>query len=261
MYESRITDLSKKHLEVLSTGIEEDIFLLGGWAVHQEVNNKFQDQRKREYIGSRDIDIGFHFESDWSTDMVKKCSFVSCIDQLLRLGFQWQGFRLYKDFDYDTLTSLTPEEAAKKLPFEIFKMYVDPIVDTIHKDFSKICGYEPIDEPLLTLGFQNEWFETHSEFDNIKVTLPHLLLAMKMNSVLKRTKDDKRIKDISDIYALMWYSNDSFEDIKTRFRMIYDRKKAATTISQFRDYDFIRVSETLGIPVEEIKSVFREFSK
>ena len=140
-------------------------------------------------------------------------------------------------------------------------MYVDPIVDTIHKDFQEICGYDPIDEPILTLGFKNNWFTTHDEFDNIKVTMPHLLLAMKMNSVLNRDKDDKRIKDMCDIFALMWHSTTTFDDIKIRFRMIYDRKKAADTISKFTDHDISRVGETLGISHSEIEAVFTEFSK
>ena len=201
MYEPRVIDISKLHLEKLSKGITENIYLLGGWAVHYVVNENFSKNRKREYIGSRDIDIGFHFESQWDQATIKSSSFVSCISQLEQLGFLWQGFRLYKDFDYETLKELSPEESKQKQYYEIIKMYVDPIVDIIHNDFSTICGYNPIDEPLLTLGFQNNWFITHNEFDNIKVTLPHLLLAMKMNSVLNRDKEDKRIKDMCNIFA------------------------------------------------------------
>lgn len=261
MYDPRITDLSKRHLKELSNGIDEDIYLLGGWAVHYVVNENFTKSRQRGYIGSRDIDIGFHFENQWDKTTIKSCSFVSCIAQLEELGFQWQGFRLYKDFDYETMKPLSKEESAKKLQYEITKMYVDPIVDTIHKDFPEICGYNPIDEPLLTIGFKNNWFTTHDEFENIKVTMPHLLLAMKMNSVLNRDKEDKRIKDICDIFALMWHSTTPFEDIKIRFRMIFDRKKAFETIAQFNDYDKTRVEEALGIPRSEIEAVFEDFSK
>jgi hypothetical protein len=261
LYETRITDLSKRHLKELSNGIDEDIYLLGGWAVHHVVNENFSAARYREYIGSRDIDIGFHFENQWDKTTIKSCSFVSCIEQLQELGFQWQGFRLYKDFDYETLKALSPEESAKRQYYEIIKMYVDPIVDTIHRDFQEICGYNPIDEPLLSLGFKNNWFIKHNEFDNIKVTMPHLLLAMKMNSVLNRDKEDKRIKDMCDIFALMWHSTIPFEDIKTRFRMIYDKKNATNTISQFTDQDISRVEENLGIPSSEIKAVLTEFSR
>lgn len=62
MYETRITDLSKQYLEKLVKVIEDDIYLLGGWAVYYVVNENFSKIRKRDYIGSRDIDIGFHFE-------------------------------------------------------------------------------------------------------------------------------------------------------------------------------------------------------
>lgn len=260
MYESRVTNLSKMHLKELSEGIDDDIYLLGGWAVHYVVNENFKVTRGREYIGSRDIDIGFHFEEQWEKDVLKTCNFVSCIDQLIDLGFQWQGFRLYKDFDFETLKPLTKKESDSRSYYDILKMYVDPIVDTVHKDFTEICGYNPIDEPLLKSGFSNNWFIQHSEFDNIKVTQPHLLLAMKMNSVLNRDKDDKRIKDISDIFALMWHSIISFDDIKTRFRMIYDKNKASRIISKFDSADINKVSDTLGIDGSEIEIVFRDFS-
>lgn len=261
MYETRITDLSKQYLEKLVKVIEDDIYLLGGWAVYYVVNENFSKIRKRDYIGSRDIDIGFHFEHQWDQEMIKSCSFVNCISQLENLGFQWQSFRLYKDFDYDTLRELSPEESALKQYYEIVRMYIDPIVDIIHKDFQKICGFNPLDEPLLTLGFQNNWFITHNEFDNVQITLPHLLLAMKMNCVLNRDKEDKRIKDICDIFALMWHSITPFEDIKLRFRMIYDREKASKIISQFTKNDINQVSETLGITSKEINTVLLDFSK
>lgn len=261
MYDPRETDLSRKHLKELSEGVENDIYLLGGWAVHYNVNDQFQNDRIREYIGSRDIDIGFHFDQKWSIEELITCDFKNCISKLEGLGFQWQGFRLFKDFDYETLRELSREESARRSFFEIIRMYVDPIVDYIHPDFSKVCGYNPIDEPFLSLGFQNNWFIKHKEFDNVRVTEPHLLLAMKMNSVLNRDKDDKRIKDISDIFALMWHSNISFDDIKLRFRMIYNRNNASNIISQFSKDDVSKVANTLGITSNEINTVFSEFSK
>lgn len=261
MYNHRITDLSQQYLRKLSQSINEDIYLLGGWAVHYVVNNNFQQVRKREYIGSRDIDIGFHFETEWAREIIKTCSYTNCISQLEILGFQWLGFRLYKDFDYETLEELSSEESENKLPYEMVRMYIDPIVDKIHDDFEEICGYNPIDEPLLSLGFQNNWFVTHREFDNIKVTMPHLLLAMKMNSVLNRNKEDKRVKDICDIFALMWHSTESFDDIKLRFRMIYNQKKADNIISKFKIEDITQVSNVLGITTNEIRTVFLDFSR
>ena len=82
-----------------------------------------------------------------------------------------------------------------------------------------------------------------------------------MNSVLNRDKEDKRIKDICDIFALMWHSITPFEDIKLRFRMIYDREKASKIISQFTKNDINQVSETLGITSKEINTVLLDFSK
>jgi hypothetical protein len=34
--------------------------LIGGWAIYETVNKNFTADRGRPYIGSKDIDIGFH---------------------------------------------------------------------------------------------------------------------------------------------------------------------------------------------------------
>jgi len=261
MYSLKETNLSQNHLQKLSEGVTDDIYLLGGWAVHYNVNPQFQNIRRREYIGSRDIDIGFHFKEEWGVDDLRTCAFQSCISELIGMGFQWQGFRLFKDFDYDTLRELSVEESASRSFYEFIRMYVDPIVDYVHPSFNEVCGYDPIDEPLLKLGFDNNWFVTHNKFDNVKVTEPHLLLAMKMNSVLQRDKDDKRIKDISDIFALMWHSPLPFDDIKFRFNLIYEKTKLNDTISKFKVADIDQVSSVLGIPSDEINAIFSEFIK
>ncbi len=232
MYSLKETNLSQNHLQKLSEGVTDDIYLLGGWAVNYNVTDQFQNIRMREYIGSRDIDIGFHFKEEWGVEDLRTCDFQSCISELIALGFQWQGFRLFKDFDYETLRELSVEESANRSFYEMIRLNVDPIVDYIHPSFSEVCGYYPIDEPLLKLVFDNSWFVNHREFDNVKVTEPHLLLAMKMNSVLQRDKIDKRIKDISDIFALMWHSPLPFEDIKFRFNMIYDKTKLNDNMSK-----------------------------
>ena len=43
MYSLKETNLSRDHLQKLSEGVTGDIYLLGGWAVHYNVNPQFQN--------------------------------------------------------------------------------------------------------------------------------------------------------------------------------------------------------------------------
>jgi hypothetical protein len=51
--------------------------LLGGWAVYYLVNQSFQKATGRSYIGSRDIDLGFHINMDWNQEQLQKLEFAT----------------------------------------------------------------------------------------------------------------------------------------------------------------------------------------
>lgn len=36
--------------------------LIGGWAVYESVNKRPEEDKGRQYAGSKDIDIGFHMD-------------------------------------------------------------------------------------------------------------------------------------------------------------------------------------------------------
>ena len=64
MYKEFETRTSYKYLKEVISALEEPICILGGWAVYFHVNMNFQKSQGRPYIGSRDIDVGFHFEKN-----------------------------------------------------------------------------------------------------------------------------------------------------------------------------------------------------
>lgn len=87
---------------------------------------------------------------------------------------------------------------------------------------------------------------------------PWVLLATKLNSVSNRDKEHKRIKDIADIYGLLWYSGEAPASLKDKVSSVFGRQKAASVISSFRDDDYAAVSRTLGIEKSEISTVLAE---
>ena len=91
MYESSETDISRRHLEEVISSIEEPIVVLGGWAVYFLVSNGYRETTGREYIGSRDIDLGFHMDEK---DM-DNTAFAKAFRKLTEdLGFKLLSFRL-----------------------------------------------------------------------------------------------------------------------------------------------------------------------
>ena len=57
-YVPQVTELSEQELQAVFEAAQPPVCLLGGWAVHLHVTPGFRAEHGREYIGSRDIDIG-----------------------------------------------------------------------------------------------------------------------------------------------------------------------------------------------------------
>jgi hypothetical protein len=59
MYDEREVAISSEYLRKVFEVIDEPIALMGGWAVFLKVNENYKTVTGRDYIGSRDIDLGF----------------------------------------------------------------------------------------------------------------------------------------------------------------------------------------------------------
>lgn len=109
--------------------------------------------------------------------------------------FRSVSFRLVKDFNLETGRELTPTESSKLPQYQIFNLFVDPVVDYIHPKIKPVLGFVPIDEPLLSFVFTERLSTTTSLFGtNILLPKTHVLLAMKLNSVINRDQEHKKTK-------------------------------------------------------------------
>ncbi len=150
LYEPNEIKTSEKQLEKIFKQLPSPICLLGGWAAYHIVNQNFEKANGRKYIGSRDIDIGFHIDKEWTEEQLRKSEFATAIRTIENMGFRSISFRLVKHFDLDTRKELTPEESTSLPLYRIFQLYIDPIVDYIHPKIKDMLGFVPIDEPLLS---------------------------------------------------------------------------------------------------------------
>ncbi|MBE0513122.1 hypothetical protein IBX38_08745 [Candidatus Bathyarchaeota archaeon] len=259
LYEPNEIAISERYLGKVFRQIKGDVCLLGGWATYQIVDRNFERLNGRKYIGSRDIDIGFHIDRGWSEEQLRKSDFSVAISLIEEMGFRSVSFRFLKDFDLETGRELTPEESARLPLYRIFQLYVDPVVDYIHPKIKDIFGFVPIDEPLLSLVFADRICTVASFFGrSILLPKPQVLLAMKLCSVINRDKEHKRIKDIADIYTLLWFSDVNITKLKTYLLSIYPEEKLRETVRGFTEEEINRVSAAIGMNSDEITRVLAE---
>ena len=103
MYSEFETRTSYKYLQETIRALQEPICLLGGWAVFFQVNQNFQKAQGRPYLGSRDVDLGFHFKKDSSVKEMKNSALAKSLEILQeKLHFRPVSFRLLKEIHTET---------------------------------------------------------------------------------------------------------------------------------------------------------------
>ena len=99
MYDENEVAISRRYLKEVIATINEPIVIVGGWAVFFLVNDAYKETTGREYIGSRDIDLGFTLPSVG----LKDSTFIKAIKKLEEdLDFKPLSFRLYKEMHMET---------------------------------------------------------------------------------------------------------------------------------------------------------------
>ena len=76
---------------------------------------------------------------------------------------------------------------------------------------------------------------------------------MKINSLPNRDKDHKRIKDICDIFALLWYTDIKPE--KVNLGNYVSKKAIIKAVQTINSQDYEKVAAQVGHSAEEIKRV------
>ncbi len=264
MYEPHEIEISYKYLKTVVGRLEEPICLIGGWAVYHNVNKNFEKATGRNYIGSRDIDLGFHFEKDWSEKYLRESTFAKSLRIIEKeLGFVPVGFRYLKEFHIETENELSRDEVKTTPLHFVFPLYIDPVVDIIHPKFYEVFKFNPVDEPLLEMVFMDKANRiTEKTFGkNFWLPKPHILLATKLNSVISRDKEHKRLKDIADIFALLWFSDAEISEIKSNLLEFYDGGNIKRIIGSISKQEITNVASITGFSREEVERILLEIGR
>ena len=220
------------------------------------MNKNFQKAQGRPYLGSRDIDIGFHLAQNATVEQMKASALAKSLDTLQnKLKFKSVSFRLLKEVHTETEEEI---EDGKIIPAHfIFPMYVDVLVDNIPAKFKEIFRFQPAEEPLLRFAFEDgKYREELKEFSKrLWLPNPELLIATKLNAVGLRDKEHKKIKDICDIFALLWYSKEKPQELRKKVTLFVPEKKVSKTVSSITEIDYQRASLQLNHTPQEIRRV------
>ena len=261
MYAEFETRTSYKYLQKVISVLQDPICILGGWAVFLHVNKNFQKAQGRSYLGSRDIDLGFHLDKNATAEQMKNSALSKSLDILQdKLKFKSVSFRLLREVHTETEEEI---EEGKIIPAHfIFPMYIDVLVDHIPAKFKEVFRFQPADEPLLRFVFEDQKHREELKEFHKKLWLPkpELLLATKLNALKHRDKEHKKIKDLCDIFALLWYSKEKPRELKKKIIQFVSAEKIHASVSTINEDDYQKASLQLNHSVEEIQRVIELLS-
>ncbi|MEK6950987.1 MAG: hypothetical protein AABX13_04665 [Nanoarchaeota archaeon] len=256
MYLEFETRTSYKYLKQVVSVLEEPICILGGWAVFLHVNKNFQKAQGRPYLGSRDIDLGFHLDKNATIEQMDRSPLAKSLGILQnQLKFKSVSFRLLKEVHTETEEEI---EEGKIIPAHfIFPMYVDVLVDNIPKQFKDVFHFQPADEPLLRFVFEDAKNREELKEFNRKLWLPkpELLLATKLNALKHRDNEHKKIKDLCDMFALLWYSEEKPKELKEKIIAFVSQQSISKSVKTITESDYQKASNQLNHTPLEIKRV------
>lgn len=233
--------------------------LLGGWAVYHTVQGSYRRDHGISYLGSRDLDVGYHVDPSWSDDELRASALSRAIEVARGIGYSPMGsFRFCRFVQKMTGWTLTEEESKRVPIHDLFYLYLDFMVDHIHPRQANVLGPKAMDEPLLARVFEEGagvWIQVGEA--EVLAPPPHLLLAMKLKSIPSRQKEDKVIKDACDIYALLWHSPHGIDGVLRPVRADYP-EECLFGLDAITHEVARRASGHLGVDIESYLGVVRQ---
>jgi hypothetical protein len=258
LYDTMETSNALEALMAVSGGLPKPFVVIGGWGVYLTVIDSYRREHDVPYIGSRDIDVGFHIDPTVTMDMLKASPFSKAIDVVRSVGYiPYGSFRYCRMIRKGTGESLTEEEAKRVPLYDLFYLFIDLMVDRIHPMHSEAFGAKAIDEPILARVFDEAlWVEVDMGKATVLLPPPHVLLAMKLKAIPSRQKDDKVIKDACDIYALIWHSPVGYDAVLKAVKREYP-KECRVGLTAITDDVARRAALHLGVDAETYREVVR----
>lgn len=218
VYDDVLTQESEARLTRLVDDLPQPVALAGGHAVRYAVTERWTRRFGEDYFGSRDIDVCYLVDPDWSEEQLRKSAAGQAPDRIKELGYKPMGsyrFGLWVDNEGNVLDR--EPDPPKMLGVDYHVLAIDAMVTERHPLDKEVLGFTPIDEPLLKHVFQDPAYRTTLDELGPSVHLPTapVLVATKLKSLPDRGAPDKAVKDLCDLYALTAFGGASTTDIRT----------------------------------------------
>ena len=168
-------------------------------------------------------------------------------------GFQPEGFRYRKDIVYTEPTTHTHAIEKKSFP-----LYIDILVNAYPPSLYDIYPNSFFEVPLLEQVYSQQRYQVRlvSVSNIMFIPIREIIIAMKIQSLLARgTARHKKVKDLCDLYGLLWYSSRSVEElIKTTQKFV--QRGSVEQLKKTIDSSLVNECEVLlGEPKGSVNTV------
>lgn len=199
-----------------------EICICGGWAVYFIVNDYFKDQKNRNYIGSQDIDIGFSLKPMMGKTDLESTNLFKMMNILEKNGYKPSMLGYKKDIPFKNIDIL--ENEGKE---ETFTIYVDILVNSYPQSYQDIHQNSFFEVPLIENIYNDKKYRIKIPEISKSLFIPsrEMMIAMKIISLPSRGKNHKMIKDLCDLYTLIWSSDQNPDKIINELSEILEPKR------------------------------------
>lgn len=264
-YSDEVTEFSGSELQQLLEIAAPPVSLLGGWAVHLHVTDPFEAEHGRKYIGSRDIDLGVHVNPEWDVGTLQSQPVSRTLTAVeSELSYNRGRFGFYQYFHRMTKERLSDADAAEYPQHEIFRVDIDVLPSTEELDsFAEAFGFRPPAEPLLDPVFSNGQFQDLDEFvgwdvtTDVRLAPRAILAAMKVRAFPERDKSHKRLKDLADLHALVWYGSD-FNQLRPEVVAHLTQEDITLFTEAVTDEAFANAALLIGVDTDVLRNSIQQ---
>ena len=251
LYDGTELSYSRLGLEGLVSALPDVTLVVGGWAVYGTVNTSYLREHGVPYLGSRDMDVGYHVDPSWTEEQLVNSPLNLAIEHARMSDYHAVGpYRFCRYVRKGTGATLT-EEGSRGVPVDdMFYLYLDVLVDRVHPKLEEVLGLKPVDEPVLARVFDEE-MAVEASIGGLTISMPppHVLLATKLKAISRRRGVDKVVKDACDIFALLWHSPGGLDGVVGSARSEYP-EECRGGLGSITDEVASRAAVHLGIEVE-----------
>jgi hypothetical protein len=199
--------------------IDFDICVCGGWAVYFIVNDYFKEQKDTNYLGSQDIDIGFFLKPMMGKRELESTNLFKMLNILEKNEFEPSMFGYKKEVPFENTDLLKDEE-------KLFTLYVDIIVNSYPQSYQDIHKNSFFEVPLIETIYNDKKYQVKIPTISKYLFIPtrEMMIAMKIVSLPLRETHHKKVKDLCDLYTLIWSANKSPDKIIDEIIGVLDPK-------------------------------------